>query len=452
MTFLDFIAFLIYTLIFSWLFSISRKKFKNEELRIYHRNFFWIKVFAAFCYSIFVYYISLGDTTTLYFPEGYNLYKIILKDPSKLHLLFESGKNIDANMLMHPIQIGYFADAGNFMVIRLTALLCFITFGKYMAINLIFSMIAFTGVWKLYRFFYDQYEKLHKQLAIAILFLPTFTFWSSGILKEPLVIASLGWLTYSLYQMAYKKRNLIKNIIRISIAIYIFSIIKIYILIAYLPPFIIFLLLKNTMLIKNTLIKIIMATIFITGSIFIFIQVSDKMRDSFGKLEGDNLTENISMRQQNFKDQSKSSEGSFFTLGVTFDGSLSSLIKLSPAAINATLFRPYVWESRNFSTLLSSLESLAIMLFTLYVIIRVGIIRFILTLIKRPIVLYCFFYSVVFALFVGASTLNFGTLVRYKIPAMPFYVISLFLILFYNNKIKFKSEEEKIIAIAPRAI
>jgi hypothetical protein len=42
--------------------------------------------------------------------------------------------------------------------------------------------------------------------------------------------------------------------------------------------------------------------------------------------------------------------------------------------------------------------------------------------------MYCFLFSLVFALFVGASTLNFGTLVRYKIPCLPFYAISLFLI------------------------
>ncbi|HMJ48531.1 MAG TPA: hypothetical protein VK498_14455, partial [Ferruginibacter sp.] len=54
------------------------------------------------------------------------------------------------------------------------------------------------------------------------------------------------------------------------------------------------------------------------------------------------------------------------------------------------------------------------------------------------IILYCFFFSVIFALFVGATTLNFGTLVRYKIPGIPFYVISLFLILYFNNKLKNK--------------
>ena len=42
--------------------------------------------------------------------------------------------------------------------------------------------------------------------------------------------------------------------------------------------------------------------------------------------------------------------------------------------------------------------------------------------------MYCFLFSIVFAMFVGASTLNFGTLVRYKIPCLPFYTIALFLI------------------------
>ena len=62
-----------------------------------------------------------------------------------------------------------------------------------------------------------------------------------------------------------------------------------------------------------------------------------------------------------------------------------------------------------------------------------------------PLIMYCFLFSIVFALFVGASTLNFGTLVRYKIPSMPFYVITLFLILFFNKKIGYKNEEVLIL-------
>ena len=448
MTLFDFIAFFFYTLVFAFLFSLSRKKIESEKLKAYHRNAFWVKVFASFCYSMFVLYISPGDTTTLYFPEGYNLYKLVLHDPSNLHLLFEPGKNINANILAHPRQIGYFTDPGNFMVIRVTAFLCFLTFGKYLVINLVFAMIAFSGIWRLYRFFYEQFPQLHKQFAIAILFLPTFTFWSSGILKEPLVISALGWLTYSLYKLAYEKKKLIKNTLRVSLAIYIFSAIKIYILLAYLPAFVVFLLLKNAMLVKSAFFKVLLAVIFFGASIFIFIREGDNMIESLGKFGSQDLTENISMRQENFQDQGKKSDGSFFTLNVAFDGTLQGFIKLAPAALVATLFRPFIWESRNVSTLLSSLESLAIMLFTLFVLIKVGIRKFITSIITRPIILYCFSFSVVFAVFVGASTLNFGTLVRYKIPAMPFYVISLMLIFFYNKKKNENAEKEQRLAVS----
>lgn len=113
---------------------------------------------------------------------------------------------------------------------------------------------------------------------------------------------------------------------------------------------------------------------------------------------------------------------------------MGSLLSMAPAAITATLYRPYIWESRKVSTLISSVESLLFMLFTIFVIYKVGIKGFFVTIIRNPIIIYCLLFSLVFALFVGATTLNFGTLVRYKIPEMPFYLISLFLILYFNPK------------------
>jgi hypothetical protein len=437
MSFLDFTAFFLYSILFSFLASLYRKNIKDETLKKYHKNAFWIKVFAAFCYSIFALYFSPGDTTTLYFPEGYNLYKKILTDPSNLDFLFGAGTDIDATLLSNPNQIGYFRDASNFMVIRLTAIFCFFSFGKFMVINLMFAMIAFTGIWKLYTFFYEQFPQLHRQFAIAVLYLPTFVFWSSGILKDPLSIAALGWFTYALYQLAFHKKEIFKNSLIVLSCVYIFSVIKIYILVAYLPAFVIFLLLKNAMLIKNRLLKAVLVSFFITASIFGFVGLTNSMKGAVAEYAGEDFTEGISSYQKNYTAQSEKREGAYFSLGVEFDGSLGSLAKMAPAAIAATLYRPFLWESKNISTLLSSFESLTLMLFTLFVLRKVGFKKFFSSIFKKPIILYCFFFSIVFALFVGATTLNFGTLVRYKIPCMPFYVISLFLILFYNDKIKF---------------
>jgi hypothetical protein len=109
---------------------------------------------------------------------------------------------------------------------------------------------------------------------------------------------------------------------------------------------------------------------------------------------------------------------------------------MAPAAIVATLFRPFLWESKKLSTLLSSLESLALMIFTAFVLWRAGPFVFVRSIFRDPMIMFCFFFSVLFALFVGAITLNFGTLVRYKIPCMPFYIIALVLILDVSKKRK----------------
>ncbi len=447
MDILDFIFFFIYVVIFNIIFSIRRKKYNNPQLRKYHKQAFWIKVLGTFSFCIFVVYLSPGDTNGLYYPEGINIAKLIIKNPSNINLLFESGKDFDQALLADISNSGYFNEESNFMVTRIVAVLSFFTFEKFMPINLIFSMISFTGVWRLFRFFYEQYPHLHKQFAIAILYLPTFVFWSSGILKDPICTGALGWITYSLYSIFYTKNNLLKNIFILFIFGYFLIALKIYILVAYLPFFILFLILKNVNLIKNPAVKALLVLGFFIGSIFGFVRIASSIQGALSSYASKGIAQGIKNYQVNYENQSGFVESNF-SLGVEFDGSAGSLAKIAPAAIIATLFRPFIWESKKVSTLLSSLESLALMIFTLYTLKKVGFIRFIRTIFKSPTILYCFFYSLLFALFVGATTLNFGTLVRYKIPGIPFYLISLFLILDFNNKLKKSPDKIQAVAVS----
>ncbi|HRF27317.1 MAG TPA: hypothetical protein PKW54_08250, partial [Ferruginibacter sp.] len=197
MSLFDFILFFVYIFIFYLVFYWRRRRYKDPLLRKYQKHGFWIKVFSSLAYSMFVLYLSPGDTTGLFFPEGYNIYKLILKDPSNLDLLFIQGKDFDQALLANIANLGYFSEESNYLVSKIVAALSFITFGKFLVINLFFSMISFTGVWRLFRFFYEQYPDMHKQFAIGILYLPTFVFWSSGILKDPLCTGAMGWITYA---------------------------------------------------------------------------------------------------------------------------------------------------------------------------------------------------------------------------------------------------------------
>ena len=440
MNFLDFIIFFLYIFIFYLLFYWRRRRYKDPLLRKYQRQGFWIKVLGTFAYCMFVLYFSPGDTTGLFYPEGYNIYKMILRDPSNIYLLFIPGKDFDQALLSNMNNLGYFREESNYLVSKFVAAFSFITAGRFLAVNLIFSMISFTGVWRLFRFFYEQYPKMHKQLAIAILYLPTFVFWSSGVLKDPLCTGALGWITYSLYAVFIKKKNILINLLIFALFSYLLVVLKVYIIVSYLPFFILFLLLRNVTLIRNKALKVAIVVGFILGSVFSFLTVAQTMQKALGNFAAEGMVKTIKNYQTNFEAQANIATSNF-SLGVEFDGTVNSLARIAPAAVVATLFRPFLWESNKLSTLLSSLESLAIMLLTLYTLIRVGIRRIILTSIRKPIVLYCLFFSLMFSLFVGATTLNFGTLVRYKIPGLPFYVASMFFLLYFNNKLKAKPDQ-----------
>lgn len=423
----DFLLFPIYLLLCTFIFNKIRNKYSDPILKKYHKQGYWIRVIGCIAFTIFNVYISEGDSTGLYYKEGANIFHLILHDPSNIKLLFIKGANFDENFSGNPYNAPYFKADNNFLVIKIVAVLSFITFGKYFVLNLFFALIAFTGAWKLFLFFYEQYPHLHKKFAIAILYLPTFVFWSSGVLKDSLCIAGLGWITYAIYELLYRRRNYIKNILLFSIYGALVMVLKVYILISYVPFFVLFIILKNMEGIKNKFLKYMLAPVIVTCSIFGFLKILNSFNDQLEGYAPKGLTNSIKRYNEGYENQADFAQSNF-SLGTEFDGSATGLVKLAPLAVTATLYRPFLWESRKFSTLLSSIESLLMMLFTMFIIYKSGIRSFFKYIVKDPLILYCFLFSVIFALFVGASTLNFGTLVRYKIPCTPFYVISLFLI------------------------
>jgi hypothetical protein len=424
----DIILFPIYVLIFHLIFSLRRKKINDPVLKKYHKQGFWIKIIATVAFTLFHIFVTRGDTTSLYYTEGINITKLILKDPANIQLLFSPGQDFDNNLLADSFNKGYFKSESNYFITILVTVFSFFSFGSYTVINLFFSMISFSGVWRLYKFFYEQYPQLHKQLAIAIIYLPTFVFWSAGILKDPLCTGMLGWLTYSVYNIFIKKKSIFKNIIIAMIAAYILALVKVYILAAYLPFLMLYVVFYKLKTIKKMFFKIILFSglmVAMGASLFL---LADSIQNFLGSLALNKITESVKTTQERFEGIAGLAESSF-SLGVEFDGTPGSLIKIAPAAITATLFRPFLWESKKLSTLLSSIESLAFMLFTLYVLIKAGVIHFIKNIFTDPMIMYCFWYALLFAIFIGTTTLNFGTLVRYKIPCIPFYLIALMLIL-----------------------
>lgn len=435
MDYADFLLFPVYVAVFYLYLRYRRNKIPDPVLQKYYLPFFWIKVIATLFAALFNFYIVRADSFGLFYTEGHNLYQLILSDIANIKLFFIAGKDFDVDLVADRDLAGHYRGESTYLIIKLVAFFSFFTFGKYLLVSLFFSILCFLGVWKLFKFFYHLYPHLNKQLSLAILFLPSFVFWSSGVLKEAISVAALGWITYNLFFLFYDKKHKAAHLVGFFISSYLLFTVKSYILLSYLPFMILYLISLKLQSFKSRFKKIFVAGFIIAVCLVTYVNLIATVKSNIGGFAIDNLFEQVKNQKKVFEEMSDVAE-SYFSTGSTFDGTFSSFLKASPGAIVATFYRPFIWESKKLSTLISSLESLVIMLFTIWVLFKAGILSIIKSLFKNPTILFCLLFSLVFAIFVGITTLNFGTLVRYKIPCLPFYLIALILILDYTNKRK----------------
>jgi hypothetical protein len=141
-------------------------------------------------------------------------------------------------------------------------------------------------------------------------------------------------------------------------------------------------------------------------------------------------------------------EGSSYDLGEN-DGTVAGNLALAPQAIFTSLFRPFIWEIRNVVALLAAIESSWIFIVTLIVLIKVGIFRTVKIILADPTIMFCLLFSIILSFIVGISSGNFGTLVRYKIPMIPFYISAMYAILQTRAKQKEEMAVKKASQIHP---
>jgi hypothetical protein len=130
--------------------------------------------------------------------------------------------------------------------------------------------------------------------------------------------------------------------------------------------------------------------------------------------------------KRNYEAVQNDDERSRATLEIKeIDLSPAGMITHSPVAVFTCLFRPFIWESRKIFILFSAFESMLLLCATLYVMFKLKFFGFFRELLSNPFVLVSFIMSIFFALIIGFTTYNFGTMARYKIILLPFYLFTL---------------------------
>jgi 4-amino-4-deoxy-L-arabinose transferase-like glycosyltransferase len=127
-------------------------------------------------------------------------------------------------------------------------------------------------VFRFYRFLSDLYPDARRNAAIAVLFVPSVLFWSSGILKDSFSFTFALLSTVSLYHLIIKPQKILRYLLYLIFSAYIVLSIKPYIFFALFVAALVWLLLVQSKRIKNVFLKVVgvpaVSFLIIAGGIF----------------------------------------------------------------------------------------------------------------------------------------------------------------------------------------
>ena len=410
-------------------------KSKNIVLRQEYKYFTKGLVFkllgvSAFI-SIYLFYYGGGDTVS-YFLGSRAIGNLILED-------FEKGVAILFNTTSPHNRFSSFnsttgwpasymwRDLSSFSVSRYSSLFYLLGAKSFIITSFLVSCFSYIGIWKFYRLLNILYPGYEKGLAYIILFLPSIAFWGSGLMKDSYTLSAACWLTYNFYMTLILRKKVIINSIFLLINLFIIINIKPYVILSLLPGTILWINSAYLKKIKNRLLKILVLPLISIVIILIGFNVFQNLSSLMGVYgEVDSAIEQAQVIRSDLlrSDQYGSNN---YDIG-KLDGSFISLVRVAPNAIFTALFRPFLWEIGSPTMVLSALENFILIAFTLFTLIKISPVEVLRTLLKEPFLLYCLIFSILFAFGVGIAGTNFGAMVRYKTPLMPFFFSMIYLI------------------------
>jgi hypothetical protein len=394
----------------------------------------FLKIFGGiFVGLIYQYYYKGGDT--LNYWEHALLINSSFQDSfyTWLKVLTGTANLYDVDVFPYTAKMWWYGSTADYVVPQVAAFLGMFTMTTYLPTTVIYAALSYIGIWKMFVVFSKLYPRLTKQMAFAFLFIPSVVFWGSGLMKDTITFSCIGWVTHFCYLIFFENKKIILNSALALFFLYIIYIIKSYIVIAFLPAALLWGVGLLSYKIKDSRLIIFaryfLYAIAIAGIVLIGGRLQAEM---FGDYNVENVANKSFVTRDYLYRVSMETDGSGYTLG-DFDPTLMGMLEMAPAGVNVTLFRPYPWEAKKPIIMLSALEALFFLVFSIFVVFRNNPLKVLQRVMADETLQFCLVFTLIFAFAVGISTSNFGSLSRYKIPCMPFYTAFLF-ILFYPPK------------------
>jgi hypothetical protein len=387
-----------------------------------------LKLIGGLAFGIIFNTLYAGDTNQYYRLTGIVHEAFGDSFTTGLRLLFIKNREADPSLFHYTDRMFWLGrDSTEYLPIQVGAVLGLFCFNNYSVITLGFATLSFTGMWAMYVTFVKLRPQIYKELAAAVFFIPSVFFWGSGLMKDPLCLGALGWIFYAFYRGFIERKNIPRCIFIGYVAGSILISTKIYILLAFLPPALLWVFNEYSARMSSPVLRAVAKPVLLTVGAGIALVALTSLSKLDSRFDVDKIGAQSKLTADYLLGVSQTEHGSGYSLGEQ-DGTISGMLKLAPQAVIVSLFRPFIWEAHNPTMLLSAIEASYFIFLTLRIFYRVGIGKTLKAISSSPAITLCFVFSIIFAIAVGVSSSNFGTLVRYKIPLMPFYLGGLYIL------------------------
>lgn len=409
----------------------------NPALKKHFNRGLLLKLFGCVSIALIYEFYYYGSFDGRFYFEGAKMISgYWAKYPSQiLPVLFNNLKDFNSTNFMGLLasDASIYAEA-SFFVSKVGAVFNLLSFNAFIPCSIFFCIIAFLALWNFFILLIEEFRLKFKIAAICSLYIPSVLIWDSSIFKDTITFTALLWMFICGYYLFIKPRRLLTNSLGFLISALFISQVKAYILAAFIPFFILFIFNSFKNKIANPTLKKLSTPILLAagiGGIILFLLNANEL---LGRYALDDVLETASRTSA---DIAALNAGSAYSINADLS-SPGGLILAIPAGINTTLFRPYPWEYLKVFTLFASVESMFFLYFTIRIIRDLGIINTIRIIRQKPILQFTLFFTLLFAFMVGISSSNFGSLVRYKIPILPFYALFLGILYSHSSLSKLK--------------
>lgn len=416
----DMAILLITLIVLVGIFYFKRSQRTEDIYKNYMPNLFF-KLFFAFACSIYYIVVVKGGDSIAYYDLGLVMSRLFwlepdvflnnlwyeYQDPEFIYRYSFKTTGLPPTWIMR--------ESEGFFTAKVFSFFSILTGGSYLAITAIIAAIVASVNWKFYEVVKGIFPKQNKWLTISILFIPSVSFWCTGISKDSLMyIAILVVLTRSFQLIMGTAKNWFWNVLLLIFYTWIILNTRSVILITLLIPLLITI--SSRFSIRYESYPFFKRLVqFTVGGISMAIFFIGIMQ--YGSaVSVNNYLEEAEITQKDFKNN-VAYTGAKYSIEVT-DYSPVGLLPVLPQGIVAGWFRPFVWEALSVSLFLNGIESVILLYFS-FQFIRSWRKNRAFTR-KHELLVLSFFFAVLLGFITGFSSIIFGVLVRLRAPLLPF--------------------------------